>query len=114
MNEYVDALGMFYDVIPKEIFASLAFSLMAELSGEGATTGDIVKHLMARWEVLHAEGIVTLSLEEGMKGLAKNLGMGVMKEVYLNLTTKEFSLDYDPVVSICVGETDGTLEEQIS
>ena len=37
-----------------------------------------------------------------------------MREVYQNTRTKEFSLDYDPTVSVCVGETDGMLEEWIA
>lgn len=36
-----------------------------------------------------------------------------MKSVYENLETGEFSFDYTPGVSVCVGETDGELKDWI-
>jgi len=37
-----------------------------------------------------------------------------MREVYENVITHELSFSYDPEASVCVGETDGTLEHWIA
>lgn len=35
----------------------------------------------------------------------------VIRPVYENCRTKKLSFDYDPAVSVCVGETDGSIED---
>ena len=53
-NEYVDALGTFYEKAPKAVLAAIAYSLANRLFGDGNEFAGLTEE----WEALYAAKIV--------------------------------------------------------
>lgn len=57
MNEYARALGAVYEDTPKAVFAAVAFSYAARLTGDTSEAA-AVREFLHEWRILHENGIV--------------------------------------------------------
>jgi hypothetical protein len=57
-NQYVNAMGKFYQDTPKAVFAAVAYSFASRLDGEDPSPADIMHGIAYEWLLLHQNGIV--------------------------------------------------------